>query len=51
LPEWHDPAGSSLPISISEILEAQNIPLEDIAAITSDIEEDERTEQVLGNVA
>jgi len=51
LPEWHDPSGSSLPISIREILEAQNLPPEDIAAITREIESDEATEQILGCVA
>jgi uncharacterized phage-associated protein len=51
LSEWHDPAGSSLPISIGQILEAQNMPPEDIAAITREIEEEEAAERILGSVA
>jgi len=51
LREWHDPAGSHLPISIREILEAQNVSPEDIAAITREIEADEKTERVLGSAA
>jgi uncharacterized phage-associated protein len=51
LPEWRDPAGSSLPISIGEILAAQNLPPEEIAAITREIEAEETTERILGSVA
>lgn len=51
LPEWHDPAGSSLPISVREILEAQGLPAEEIAAITREIELEEKTERILGSVA
>jgi uncharacterized phage-associated protein len=50
LPEWHDPHGSSLPISMRELLEAQGISAQDIQAITHDIEEAEETERVLGEV-
>lgn len=51
LPEWQDPSGSSLPISIREILEAQNLSPEEIAAITSEIEAAEKAERILGSVA
>lgn len=48
LPEWHDPQGSSRPISIADILEAQGISKEDIEAITQDMEQAEKAERLLG---
>lgn len=50
LPEWQDPHGSSLPISVREILEAQDMPAQDIEAITRDIKEAEEAEKALGAV-
>ena len=51
LPEWHDPEGSSTPISIRQILEAQGVDGADIAAITREIAASENTECVLGSFA
>lgn len=51
LPEWHDPHGSSLPISIREILEAQNMPGEDIETIISELHAEETADAILGHVA
>lgn len=48
LPEWHDPHGSSLPISVDEILEAQGLSTADIEAITNDIKQVEKAEHLLG---
>jgi uncharacterized phage-associated protein len=50
LPEWQDPEGSSLPISVSAILEAQGIPAEDIEVIIYDLNQAEKAERVLGKV-
>jgi uncharacterized phage-associated protein len=38
LPEWSDPAGSSLPIRYEDILKAGNLSEQEIASIQSDIE-------------
>jgi uncharacterized phage-associated protein len=51
LPEWRDPQGSRLPISVQEILEAQNVPGEDIDAIVREIRAEEVTEAILSHVA
>lgn len=48
LPEWHDPLGSSVPISVQEILEAQGVPAEDIEAITYDLKQADKAERFLG---
>jgi uncharacterized phage-associated protein len=42
LPEWKDPGGSSIPISISDILQALNEPEENIRAIISEIEQERK---------
>ena len=51
LPEWRDPGDSSLPISIREILQAQNVSREDIEAITQEIDAADFAESILGHVA
>lgn len=45
LPEWKNPGGSSIPISIIEILRALNESDEDIQAIVSEIEQERRIEE------
>ncbi len=42
LPEWKNPAGSSTPIAISDILQALNESREDIQAIVSEIEQERK---------
>jgi hypothetical protein len=51
VPERRDPGDSSLPISIREILQAQNVSREDIEAITQEIEAADFAESILGHVA
>ncbi|MGI4756601.1 MAG: Panacea domain-containing protein [Janthinobacterium lividum] len=51
LPEWHDPKGSSIPISVSDILRAQNVPEEEIEEIVADLVSAERAERVLSAAA
>jgi uncharacterized phage-associated protein len=51
LPEWHDPHGSSVPISVREILQATGVSPADIEIITNEIEGAEHTDQILGSVA
>jgi uncharacterized phage-associated protein len=51
LPEWHDPQGSSLPISVNEILEVQGLSSEDIEAVTRNLKQVEKAEQLLGKTA
>jgi uncharacterized phage-associated protein len=48
LPEWNNPGGSSIPISIDEILGALNEPEENIQAIVSEIEQERRIEERIG---
>ena len=45
LPEWKNPGGSSIPISINDILHALNEPEENIQAIISEIEQERNIEQ------
>lgn len=42
LPEWKNPGGSSIPISIADILHALNEPEEDIRAIIAEIEQERK---------
>lgn len=51
LPEWRDPQGSSMPISVAEILQAQGLSMEDIEVITQDMKQAEKAEKVLGKTA
>jgi uncharacterized phage-associated protein len=51
LPEWHDPHGSSLPISVPEILEAQGVAAEDVEAIVGEMRAEELADEILGHVA
>jgi len=44
-PEWKNPGGSSIPISINDILHALNEPEENIQAIISEIEQERNIEQ------
>ena len=37
LPEWHDPQGGAIPITIADILKAQRKTPEDIRGIESDL--------------
>jgi hypothetical protein len=39
LPEWHDPLGSAFPITVADILKAQQKSPEEIRAIKSDLAE------------
>ena len=48
-PEWRDPGKSSIPISPREILEAQNVPDEEIRAILKDLRVSENVERALGH--
>jgi uncharacterized phage-associated protein len=45
LPEWKNPEGSSIPISVENILLALNEPEENIRAILSEIEQERNVEQ------
>jgi uncharacterized phage-associated protein len=47
LPEWEDPAGSSIPIGIDEILRAQGATDEEIRDVQSDLRAVRRTKSVL----
>jgi uncharacterized phage-associated protein len=47
LPEWNDPAGSRTGITVADILKAEHFSEEEIAEITSAIEEEERAQQLL----
>jgi uncharacterized phage-associated protein len=42
LPEWKNPGGSSIPISISDILQALNEPEQNIQAIIAEIEQERK---------
>ncbi|MDR3741714.1 MAG: Panacea domain-containing protein [Terracidiphilus sp.] len=48
LPEWRDPNGSSLPISVRDILEAQGVSVQDISDITDDLNQADKADQLLG---
>jgi uncharacterized phage-associated protein len=48
LPEWHDPGNSSVPIQISEMLEAQGVTPEEVAGILAEMGAAERADQILG---
>lgn len=50
LPEWKDPGGSSIPISIHDILHALNEPEENIKAIVAEIEQERRIEERIETV-
>jgi uncharacterized phage-associated protein len=50
LPEWRNPSGSSIPITIREILEASGVEDREIRAVIKEIHGMERTEEVLSNV-
>jgi uncharacterized phage-associated protein len=45
LPEWKNPGGSSIPISIEDILQALNEPVENIRAILTEIEQERKIEE------
>lgn len=45
LPEWTNPEGSSIPISISDILHGLNEPEENIRAIISEIDQERKIEE------
>jgi len=45
LPEWKDPGGGSIPISISEILHALNESEENIRAIIAEIDQERKIEE------
>jgi uncharacterized phage-associated protein len=45
LPEWKNPGGSSIPISMNDILQALGEPEENIQAIISEIEQERKIEQ------
>lgn len=47
LPEWHDPKGTSVPISFEDILKAAEVPEETIEAIADEAEADRSLEAVL----
>lgn len=47
-PEWRDPGKSSISISPREILEAQNVPDEEIREILQDLRVSENVERALG---
>jgi uncharacterized phage-associated protein len=46
-PEWHDPHGSSIPISLEEILQALDESPEEIRAIVSELEQEREIEERL----
>lgn len=50
LPEWRDPCGSSIPITIREILEAGGQEDHDIRAIVKEISKIAQSEEVLANI-
>ena len=50
LPEWRNPNGSSVPITIREILEAEGEEDSDIRAVVKEIHAMSRAEEILSNV-
>ena len=48
-PDWRDPGKSSIPISPREILEAQDIPDEEIRDMLQDMRVSEDVERALGD--
>ena len=48
-PEWRDPGKSRIPISPREILQAQNVPDEEIRDILQDLRVSENVERALGD--
>jgi uncharacterized phage-associated protein len=48
LPEWHDPHGGSIPISVREVLVVQGVDAEDAKAIAEDLESETFLESMVG---
>jgi uncharacterized phage-associated protein len=49
LPEWRDPSGSSLPITVSEILKAQGVTDSEVEKISKDLDAAYVADQVFGS--